>query len=147
MSIPKPKGPAPALDSQRRRANKPESYGVAEATVAGHAGEQPDIGFDASPMVARMWAALDGSVEGKFFSVADWERARMEMWFLNEILTGAIDLTAATWQRVQNGLSELLVSPADKRRAGIELKKAAADPDEDAAVSQIASYKKKMLAG
>ena len=44
---------------------------------------------------------------------------------------------------VQRGLSELLVSPADKRRAGIELK-AAADVDADAAVLQIAKYQDKL---
>ena len=33
----------------------------------------------------------------------------------------------------------MLISPADKRRAGIELK-AAADADEDAAVLQMAKY-------
>ena len=34
------------------------------------------------------------------------------------------------WSMVQHGLSELLVSPADKRRAGIALQKAAVDADE-----------------
>lgn len=67
----------------------------------------------------------------------------MEMWFTNEILTGRVELSASNWARVQSGMNELLISPADKRRAGIELKKATADPDEAAAVSQIAKYKAK----
>jgi hypothetical protein len=142
MSIPKPRGQAPA--QKRRRSNKPESYGAAEATVAGQAGEQPGLGFEAHEMVASIWRALANSVEGQFFSTADWERARIEMWFTNQVLTGQIDLTSSNWQRVQNGLSELLISPADKRRAGIELKKAVGDPDEDAAVSQMASYRRKL---
>ena len=142
MTIPKPRGQAPA--PKRRRRNTPESYGAAEATVAGQAGAQPALGFKAHDMVTSMWKALANSVEGQFLSLADWERARMEMWFTNQVLTGQIDLTSSNWQRVQNGLSELLISPADKRRAGIELKKAAADPDEDAAVSQLASYRRKL---
>ena len=44
----------------------------------------------------------------------------------------------------QTGLSELLISPADKRRAGIELRRAASDPDEDAAVVQMAVYQDKL---
>ena len=44
------------------------------------------------------------------------------------------------WGAVQSALNELLVSPADKRRAGIELQAAASDPDEDAAVLQLAKY-------
>lgn len=144
MTITKPKGPAPAQDSKRRRSNKPESYGAAEAVVAGTAGLQPDLGFEAHEMVMSMWKALETSVEGQFLSTADWERARVEMWFLNQVLTGQIELTAANWARVQNGMNELLISPADKRRAGIELKKATSDADEDAAVDQIASYRNKL---
>ena len=144
MAIPKPKGPPPADDDKRRRANKPASYGLAEPMTAGSAGIQPALGFDAHEMVTSMWRALENSVEGRFLSTADWERARLEMWFINQVLTGAVELSASNWQRVQNGLSELLISPADKRRAGIELKAAATDPDEDAAVSQLANYHSKL---
>lgn len=140
MSVPKPTGRPPVPDDKRRRYNTPASYGLAEPVKAGTAGIQPDLGFVAHEMVTSMWAALENSVEGQFLSTADWERARMELWFLNQILTGQVDLTAANWARVQHGMNELLISPADKRRAGIELTKAVADPDEAAAVIQIAKY-------
>ena len=45
-------------------------------------------------MITDMWAALAGSVEGQFFSAADWERARLEMWFANGLLSGERPLTA-----------------------------------------------------
>jgi hypothetical protein len=45
------------------------------------------------------------------------------------------------WAAVQSGLSELLISPADKRRAGIEMKPVQSDPDEEAAVAQLDSYR------
>jgi hypothetical protein len=47
---------------------------------------------------------------------------------------------------IQHGLSELLISPADKRRAGIALRPAneADDPDVKAAVLQIATYQEKL---
>ena len=46
--------------------------------------------------------------------------------------------------RRQAGLSELLISPADKRRAGIKLRSAAVDLDEAAAVTQMAAYWEKL---
>ena len=63
-------------------------------------------------MVRDMWKALGTSVEGQFSSPADWERARLEMWFLNQILTGAIDLTASNWQR----MSTAWMSCSSRRR-------------------------------
>lgn len=138
MSIPKPTGRAPA--AKRRRANTPASYGLAEPIKAGRAGQQPDLGFDAHDLVISMWEALADSVEGRFFSTADWERARWELYYANELFERRLKLTPMAWAAVQHGLSDLLVSAADKRRAGIELKAAAGDPDEDAAVLQIAKY-------
>ena len=70
------RGPAPKPASQRRRRTKPESYGAAEPTVAGQADAQPPLGFDAHELVVDLWAALGRSVEGRFYSAADWQRAR-----------------------------------------------------------------------
>ena len=53
-----PRGPAPKPASQRRRRNKPESYGAAEPTVAGQGDEQPPLGFDAHELVVDLWAVL-----------------------------------------------------------------------------------------
>ena len=115
--------------------------------VAGAAAEQPRLGFTAHKLVRDMWNALGRSVESQFFSSADWQRARLELWYANGLLNGERPLTAPAWSVVQAGLSELLVSPADKRRAGIALKKAARDVDEDAAVDQIAAYKQRLQVG
>ena len=134
MAMPKPPGPLPA--AKRRRTNVPATYGLAEPVKTGQkAGKQPELGFDAHPMVARMWAALGRSVEPMFFSEADWERAAWELYYANLLFTGARQWTPVAWSAVQHGLSDLLVSAADKRRAGIELKAAAGDPDAEAAVA------------
>lgn len=143
MSIPRPPGPPPAI--KRRRVQTPASYGLAEPVKTGRAaGKQPDLGFDPHPMVARMWAALGGSVESMFFSAADWERAGWELFYANELFYGRQKMTPVAWSAVQHGLSDLLVSAADKRRAGIELKAAAEDPDEVAAVQIMAGYQDKL---
>ena len=136
-------GVTPKPPSKRRRTNKPASYGLAEPIQAGRAAKQPDLGFDAHFLVTDLWKALEESVEGRFFSAADWERARAELWYMNHILGQEI-VSPASWQRVQNGLSEMLVSPADKRRVGIELKAAVEDPDEVAAVGIMAGYQEKL---
>ena len=80
------------------------------------------------------------SVEGQFFSTTDWQRARLEMWHADKLVRSG-QPTANQWARMQHGLDELLVSPALKRRAGIELRKHAADADEDAAVSLVGGYR------
>ena len=43
--------------------------------------EQPPLGFDAHELVVDLWAALGSSVEGQFYSAADWQRARWELWY------------------------------------------------------------------
>ena len=79
-------GPAPKPASQRRRRNKPASYGAAEPVLAGQAEEQPPLGFEAHELVVDLWSALAGSVEGKVFSAADSQRARLEMWFADQVM-------------------------------------------------------------
>jgi hypothetical protein len=139
-----PRGPAPKPAGVRRRRNKPESYGSAEPMVAGQADEQPPLGFEAHELVVDLWAALGRSVEGQFYSAADWQRARWELWYANRVLTAGQAPSAHQWSAVQRGLDELLVSPAVKRRAGIELKRAV-DVDADAAVSMVGKYKQQVL--
>ena len=92
-------------------------------------------------MVADLWAVLGSSVEGPFYSAADWQRARWELWYANEVMTAGQVPPANQWTAVQRGLDELLVSPAVKRRAGIELRRAL-DVDGVAADEEIARYKR-----
>lgn len=139
MGTPKPRGPVPKRSEDRRRANKPESQGAAE-TESAEAGQRPsELGFGAHPIIQRLWDVLGESAEAKFYSAADWERVRLELYFGNTILLND-KIGAMAWATFQSGLSELLISPADKRRAGIELKPKTADPDEEAAVVQLAEY-------
>jgi hypothetical protein len=95
-------------------------------------------------LIESMWAALAISAEGRFFSAADWERARMELWFANSWMTVGTPIPGAVWHVVQHGLSTLLVSPVEKRRLGIELKPPVPDNDEIAAVSMMSKYRDKI---
>jgi hypothetical protein len=141
MAVGKPRGPVPKRDSERRRANKPMSQGAA-VPETGPAGDRPDslgFDFDAHPIIQSLWDVLGESAEAKFYSPADWQRVRLELFYGHKVLSGG-QIGAMAWATFQSGLSELLISPADKRRAGIELKPKTVDPDEEAAVVQLAQY-------
>lgn len=148
MPVSKPRGPAPKPESQRRRRNKPESQGEADVVPGVAAAGRPDeLGFEAHPMVEALWDALGDSVEGKFYSAADWQRVRMELWFGQQLLSSGKTPGAQAWSVFQAGLAELLVSPADKRRAGIEMKPPVVDPDAEAAVAQLDEYRSRLQSG
>lgn len=127
-------GPPPVLDSKRRRANKPASYGEAEAEVAGEAAPPPrELGIlGADQMITDLWESLQRSAEARYYSEADWHRVRLELRYGNSIL-GTKRPGAEAWKTFQMGLNSLLISPADKRRVGIELKRRMGDEDDEAA--------------
>lgn len=138
-------GPSPKQPSKRRRANTPKSYGAAIPIAAPAAtGHDPELGFDAHVLVVRLWAALQSSAESRFYSTADWERVRFELWHANELLTSGKPIGANSWNAVQHGLSALLVSPAEKRRCGIELKPPGVDVDEVGAIAMMGTYRSKL---
>lgn len=120
----KARGPAPQRNSQRRRRNKPASYGAAEPVMTPAAAFRPELGIvDPTPQIRDLWNALQISAEAKFYSDADWHRVRIELAFGDQLvarLRAGEQVSAQKWQQFQNALTELLVSPAAKRRAGIE---------------------------
>lgn len=137
-------GPVPKRGDQRRRRNIPKTQEVSGVDSTGVAVDAPPLGFIAHPLVTDLYGSLAGSIEGKFFSPADWQRARLELHYLNELLQAGRVPGAQAWSAVQAALNSLLVSPADKRRAGIELQRRTSDPDEDAAVASIDEYRQRL---
>jgi hypothetical protein len=101
-----------------------------------------ELGFDAHPIIASLWSALSTSGEAVFYSAADWQRTRLVLWFGNQLLNGDGMIPGAeAWRTFQAGMQALLVSPAEKRRLGIEARPASCDEDEEAAVLMLAKYK------
>jgi len=90
-------------------------------------------------MIEELWRALHGSPEAKYYSAADWQRVRLELNYGNTLLRSARVPGAQAWATFQSGLDTLLVSPADKRRVGIELKPPEVDEDEQAADEVVAN--------
>lgn len=145
MAISKPRGPVPKRESERRRVNKPESHGQAETTAAFASGRPDGLGFDAHPIVQDLWDVLSDSAEAAFYSAADWQRVRLELYYASHTLS-AEKISSMAWSAVQSGLSELLISPADKRRAGIDMKPQTVDPAADAADVKVADLAERLRA-
>ena len=138
-------GPAPKLSNKRRRRTPPASYGAAKPVVAPAAPIQNrELGIeDPHPLVESMWSTLHESVESMYYSEADWARLRLELWYANTAMRSGRP-SGPAWAQIQRGLNALLISPADKRRAAIELKPPVVDAEEDAAILQIAKYQDKL---
>src|SRR5213596_2764726 len=160
----KPRGVVPKRDSQRRRRNKPASYGAAEPSADVAAPAPPrQLGIaNVDPMVSDLWDALQDAPESRFYSAADWHRVRAELFYGNQVIrelkVGYIagfnkdgdavfgnKVNSQAWKTFQDALTELLVSPAAKRRAGIELKPPA-DPQGEAADAKIIELAEKLSA-
>jgi hypothetical protein len=139
-------GPAPNPASKRRRANVPKSYGAAQPTTAPAASPQDrELGLDdPHPLIVQMWATIQESCESQFYSEADWARPRLELWYANQAMRGPGPMTGNTWATIQHGLTDLLVSPAAKRRVAIELQPPGPDEDAVAAVSMIGRYRQSL---
>jgi len=66
----------------------------------------------------------------------------MELWFADRVMASG-QPSAKAWAVIQHGLNEMLLSPAVKRRIGIELLPSP-DEDENAAVSMIGRYRQSL---
>jgi hypothetical protein len=62
----------------------------------------------------------------------------------NQAMRSPRPISGHTWAAIQHGLTELLVSPAAKRRVAIEVKAPGPDTDEVRAVAMIGTYKSKL---
>ena len=92
------------------------------------------------PLIVGLWQTVQESCEAAFYSDADWQRLCLELWYANHTMASGRP-SAQAWDAVQHGLSELLISPAAKRRSRIELRPSA---DADAAVSMIDKYRQSL---
>ena len=98
---------------------------------------------DPHPLGQDLWDTVQSSCEAAFYSDADWQRLRWELWFANRVMSTGRQPSGHTWSAVQSGMNELLLSPAVKRRAGIEMKPDV-DADKAAADEQIVRYKQRL---
>jgi hypothetical protein len=137
-------GVPPKPDSKRRRRKKPVLYGEAEPTTAPAAepDEARELGIeDPHPLIASLWDTVRESCEAAFYAQADWQRLRLELWYANHTMASG-QPSANAWSAIQCGLNEMLLSPAVKRRAGIELRPHGADANK--AASLVGRYRQQL---
>ena len=67
-------------------------------------------------------------------------------WHCNELLSSGKPIGANSWARVQCGLSAMLISPSEKRRAAIEVRPVGPDADAVEAVAMVGGYQQKLQA-
>jgi hypothetical protein len=91
-----------------------------------------------------LWDSLQDSPESKFYSAADWQRVRATLAYGDRVLRQD-KINSQAWKMFFDGLTELLISPAAKRRAGIELKPAM-DSDEAEADAEVAEIDRTLRA-
>ena len=104
-------GPVPKPASKRRRRNVPVSYGAAQPTTAPAAASRTaTLGIDdPHPLIARCGTPCRPRASPAFYSEADWERLRFELWYANRAMRSPRPISGHTWAAIQHGLTELLV--------------------------------------
>jgi hypothetical protein len=125
-------GPPPKRSTQRRRKNKIE--GLQRAAVAPMV-RGAALRGDHSEEARRFWRALRRSGQAEFFQPSDWAAA--------ELVVVAIDAfvrkpSAMMLSAINQAMSNLLVTEADRRRVRLELELPDPDPVDDAADPRVA---------
>lgn len=154
------RGPAPKRSEQRRRhtkeADKPDSVSVHGEI------EVPEVDSGWHPVAKRWYESLGVSGQSKFYEPSDWAMAYVLAESMSrdmkpqvvgiveetgEPVFAVVPLKGASLSAYLKGMTALLVSEADRRRAQIELQRTPApDPkDEEAAtIARLSEYRKRV---
>lgn len=128
------RGPAPKRDAQRRRRNKKPT----ETTkAAGGSAAQPKADAKWHPVAKRWYQSLADSGQAAFYEPSDWATAAfvaevmsrelrpkiVQMTPAGVLIEAPQPVTGAALSGILKGMSALLTTEAERRRAGIELTK------------------------
>lgn len=140
------RGPIPKRTDQRRRVNKPEvDYTHAAALV--DVVEVPAVDDEWHPIAKRWFASLAESGQSRFFEPSDWAYATLTAEAMTRLLY-ADKFSATHFAAVQSAMTDLLTTEGARRRARLEIERAASDGDaEDATVTAIGSYRDQLGLG
>jgi hypothetical protein len=119
-------GPPPKRSDQRRRRNKPA---IAIDKVTG-ACPQPALGIEVHPLVADWYSALADGPEGRYYTAAMWQRARIVAKMLSGVLEAGRP-SSQMYAALQADMKSLLVDAAELRRLGIEVQAVDSAPAAD----------------
>lgn len=136
------RGPAGKRPEEKRRRNKDDSVQV-EGTATSNV-EAPPAQSDWHPIAKAWYAALADSGQSEFYEPSDWAMALMVAESISRDLnpqvvavpekTGEpvfekVPMKGASLSAYLKAMTDLMVSEAARRRAGIALKRAGAESD------------------
>lgn len=120
-------GAPPKRSDQRRRRNKVD---IDKPEVSGTVAV-PELGLeDPHPIAVDFYKALQQSGQARYYEPSDWQRARVAMKFLSQLLK-ANKPSSLMYTAVQHDLTALLTTEGDRRRLRMEVQRAEQTPTED----------------
>jgi hypothetical protein len=144
------RGPVPSQSNQRRRRNKPDV--VVDTAPSAMFGEvvvenAPKADDAWHPMAAEWFNSLARSGQAAFYEASDWAMARIAAQMMSK-LCEADKPSAQMLASVLQLTSSLLATEGDRRRMRLELARGAqVDEDEQASVTAMADYQRKLQVG
>lgn len=132
------RGPAPKRSTERRRRNKD---GRVDVVPVGGVVVQPVLEGDHSEVAVRFWHRLGESGQAQFFEPSDWALAELAVLAIDSFVAKP---SAMMLSSINQMLSSLLVSEADRRRARMELEREESEPGE---VTDLDEFKRRLQTG
>lgn len=114
------RGPVPKTNEQRRRTNKDSQ--LTEIEISTSPAIQPKESPHWCEAAKRIWQAMGNSAQVIFFEATDWAYAQL----MCDLITDYMHARRSNSQMVASilsGLTSLMLTEGDRRRAGIELKR------------------------
>lgn len=150
------RGPAPKRSDQRRRQNKPE-VPVTEAQGAAEV-EVPEVNSQWHPAAKRWFESLADSGQSRFYEPSDWATAYLLTESISrelkpqvvgttddgEVIKQHVPPKGASLAAWLKGMTALLVTEGDRRRAAVELQRPEPDEGEAADVSHIEDARRRL---
>lgn len=131
------RGPAPKRSTERRRRNKVD----VESVLVGGVVEVPVLEGDHSAVAVRFWERLGESGQAQFYEPSDWALAELVVLAIDSFVAKP---SAMMLSSINQMLSSLLVSEADRRRARMELEREESEPGE---VTDLDEFKRRLQTG
>lgn len=138
------RGPIPKRSDQRRRRNKPESE--VDKAQSGMNSRGPELGMNVHSLAAEWYESLRSSGQSVYFEPSDWAQARILAEALSRVLESDKAPNGQFLASWFSAAGELLTTEGARRRMRLELQRddVSGDEDEDAAVSMLDEYRKRV---
>lgn len=152
------RGPTPKREAERRRRNKTSKPKTVE--VPGTI-DQPEPVEDWHPIAKNWYISLAQSGQAQFYEPSDWQLAQILAEAMSRDLKpqpfwiGSKDdgqfemidqpMKGASLAAYLKGMTALMVSEGDRRRAQLEIERGEATPEQPAGVTALADYRKTLV--